>query len=156
MPSLQSIAELSWRQIFPNPSVESPITLVEFIATARNEFAYQTLLMAWKEKRDEGEYNIPPYLLEQTKLPVINNEMDISGLNVFKSLQQEVWAVNIGGINCICKYVKSTVNLSQLLCGDDSLDDSVRTYYFMNNKIVFPKGTHTSPLTFIYANCGDN
>jgi hypothetical protein len=154
MATLESTCELAWRQLFPNPNDETSIDREEFVETGRNEAAYQILLWAWKEKNETGEYNIPSYLLQEVELPIVDNKMDISNLKILRSLPQEIWVSNIGGINCQCKYVKSNVNQSQLLCDDDSMDDMVRTYYLLGKNIVFPQGVHKSPLTFIYANSG--
>lgn len=154
--TLQAVCELSWRQIFPKPSSQTPVTKEEFIATGRAEFAYQILLLAWKERGDEGYFQIPSYLLTEVSKDVVNNEMDISDLKYFKRLPQEVWLQNIGGMGCNCKYVKSDVNLAKLLCDDDSLDDVAKTYFILGTKIKFPKGVHTTPLPIIYANMGDD
>jgi hypothetical protein len=154
MANLLEICELSWRQAFPIPSSNTLITLEEFISTGKNEFAYQTLLMAWKD-RAEDYYEVPSYLLAEADLEVKNNEMDISELKYFKSLPMDTWLVNLGGFDCHCKYVKSTANLEQLLCGDDSLDDAARTYFALGKKIVFPKGVHKTPLKIVYANRGE-
>lgn len=86
---------------------------------------------------------------------MINNEADISGLNVFEGFPSEIWLQNIGGINCECKYIKSTVNRSQLLCDDDSLPETARTYYVVKNKIKFPNGVHSNKLPIIYAGMGE-
>lgn len=154
--NLYEIAQLSFDQIFPKSAGKAPVDLMEFQRTAINEFAYQSLLMAWKEKSDEGYFDIPSYLLTEVEKEVVDGEMDISDLKYFKSLPMQVWLVNIGGLNCHCKYVKSDVNMTALLCEDDSLDDAAKTYYPLGKKIVFPKGTHASPLKIIYANIGEN
>ena len=154
MANLYEICELSWRQVFPIPSENTAVTLEEFIATGKNEFAFQTLQMAWKD-RAEDYYEVPAYLLAEAELEVKNNEMDISSLKTFKSLPTETWLVNIGGFGCHCKYVKSTANLSQLLCNDDSLDNDVRTYFTLGKKLVFPQGAHKTPLKIVYANIGE-
>lgn len=156
MANLLEIADLAWSQLYPKGSEETAVTKEEFIATAKTEFAYQALLMAWKEKRDEGYFNVPSYLSTEVEIAVEKNVMDISGIKILKSLPQEVWLQNIGGLDCNCKYVKSTVNLSQLLCGDDSMGDNVRTYVVVGKKIKFPQGVHKTPLTLIYANSGQD
>src|SRR5690606_30961754 len=122
------VAELSWSKIFPQGGTNTSVSKEEFIRTAVTEFAFQTLQMAWKD-RAEDYYEVPSYLLAEAELEVKNNEMDISSLKTFKSLTTETWLLNIGGFGCHCKYVKSTANLSQLLCNDDSLDNDVRTYF---------------------------
>lgn len=155
MATLQETCELAWRQCFPNPSDETSISKEEFIATGRTEFAYQSLLMAWKEKSEDGYYEVPSYLSTEVELEVKNGEIDTTELKILRSLPQEVWVQNIGGLGCHCQYIKSTINLTALLCEDDSLDDNVKTYYFQGKKIKFPRGVHKSPLTIIYANSGD-
>ena len=154
MANLLEVADLAWRQLFPNPDDETAVSRAEFIATTKNEFAYQQLLMVWKEKSDEGYFEVPSYLLTNVSLDIVNDTADISGLSILRSLPQEVWLQNVGGLGCDCKYVKSTLNLSQLLCDDDSLDDAARTYIVMGKSIYFPKGTHITPLPIIYANNG--
>lgn len=151
---IREVAELSWRKIFPQGGTNTAVSKEEFQRVAITEFAMQTLLMAWKD-RAEDYYEVPPYLLSEVEKDVVNNEMDISDLKYFKSLPMQTWLVNIGGFDCHCKYIKSTANLTQLLCNDDSLDDDARPYFVLGKKIVFPKGAHKTPLKIVYANIGE-
>ena len=154
MSNLLEICELSWSKIFPKGRESAAVSREEFIATGKSEFAYQQLLMAWKDKRDEGYFNVPSYLLTEKSLNVSDNEIDISGLDILRSLPQEIWLQNIGGLGCKCNYVKSDINITQLLCGDDSASDDTRTYLIVGQKIKFPQGAHVTPLPIIYANSG--
>lgn len=154
MSNLKEVAELSWNKVFPAGS-KAPISKEAFIATAKNEFAYQSLLMAWKEKAEDW-FEVPSYLLTEVEKPVTNNEIDISDLKYFKSLPMAQWLQDIGGFGCDCRYIKTTFNLSKLLCEDDSLGDSDKPYYALGKKIVFPKGTHAPKLTITYANMGED
>lgn len=155
MSNLKEVAELSWNKVFPAGS-KAPVSKEAFIRTAYNEFAFQSLLMAWKEKADDY-YEVPSYLLTEVEKTVVNNEIDISDLKYFKSLPMAVWLQGVdGGVNCECKYIKSTYNLSQLLCEDDSLADADKTYYALGKKLVFPKGTHANKLKITYANIGED
>lgn len=156
MANLRSIAELAFRQMFPNPSDETKLKKADFIATAKSEYAYQMLLFYWNERQREGYWNIPSYLLTEVEKDVVNNEIDISDLKMLFSLPQQIWLQNVGGINCDCKYVKSDVNTTQLLCDDDSLGDDARTYYVIGKKIRFPQGVHKDKLPIIYANNGSS
>lgn len=152
---LRAVAELSWLQLYPHGAGdEAPITKEEFFESARLEYAYQLLQLYWKERREFGFFTIPSYLLTEVELPVENNEIDISTLKIFRSFSADFWLQNIGGITCGCTYVKTDVNVSQLMCDDDSMDEDVRTYVVIGNKIKFPKGVHKSPLTIIYTNRG--
>lgn len=141
-------------QVYPKPSDRAQMPLETFVQTAKTEYAYQFLLLYWKQRREEGEFEIPGYLLSEESLDVKNDEMDISGLKIFHSLPSDQWLKNIGGINCDCQYIKSSVNQAQVFNGDDTPDDSIRTYYAIKNKIIFPQGVHKSPLSIIYANMG--
>lgn len=156
MANLLSIAELAWKQLFPNPSDEVKTKKEEFISTAKTEYSYQLWLKLMAEKREEGAFSVPSYLLSETELEVKDNVMDISGLKIMRSIPWETWLSNIGGIDCRCKYVKSTLNLVQTLCDDDSLDDADKIYFVVGKKIMFPRGVHKSPLPIIYANSGEN
>ncbi len=156
MANLLSIAELAWRQLFPDPSDETKVKKEEFIATAKLEYAYQLWIKLMADKREEGYFEVPSYLLSETELEVKDNVMDISSLKIMRGLPWETWLQNIGGIECKCKYVKSTLNLSQVLCDEDSLPDGDKTYYVVGKKIKFPKGVDQDKLPITYANSGEN
>lgn len=156
MANLNSIAEQAWRQLFPGPSDEVKVKKEEFMATAKTEYAYQLWIKIMAERREEGQLDIPSYLLSEAELEVVNGVMDISSLKIMRSLPWETWLQNVGGINCECPYVKTTLNLAQVLCDDDSLPDGARTYYAEGKKLKFPKGVHKSPLPIVYANSGEN
>lgn len=156
MATLKSICEVAYRQVFPNPSDEAAVTVEEFIETGRSEYAYQMLLMYWKERREEGFYDIPSNLLSSAKLEVKDNRADISQLGIFRGFPSDIWLQNVGGIGCKCKYVKTTVNMVQLSCGDDSLPDEARTFLPLGQEIIFPQGVHENPITIVYTNMGEN
>lgn len=156
MANLKEIAELTWRQLFPEPS-KPPISKEEFLATARTEYAGQMWIMSKNEKNQEGVFNLPSILLsESPELPVdkATKSIDISDLEIMRGLTNDSWLQNIGGLTCSCIYVKSNLNQSQLLCDDDSLPDSAKTYYVQGNQIFFPRGTHAEKIKIIYANKG--
>lgn len=155
MANLNSVAELAWRQLFPNPGDEAALTKEEFQETAKLEYAYQLLLFYYKERREFGLFIFPSYMLNEIELPVVDNEVDIKELTIFRSLPSDLWLQNVGGVACKCTYVKTDVNMAQLMCDDDSLDSDYLTYYVVNNKIKFPDGVHQNPITIIYANRGD-
>ena len=156
MANLKSISELAFRQLFPNPSDETRLKKEEFFATAKTEYAAAMWIQAKEEGRENGEYPVPSYLLsESEELDVVGNAIDTTSLKVLKGLPNEMWLQNVGGIGCDCQYIKSNINLSQLLCDDDSLPDGSKTYYVLGRKIKFPKGTHKTKLAIIYANNGE-
>lgn len=156
MSSLKEICELAWEQIMPLPTDETAISKESFIATGRYEYAYQFLLWYWKEKATEGVFNMPADLSTQAELPVVDNEMDISELDIMSRLPNDLWLQNIGGILCDCTYVKSNINQTQLLKDDDSLPEVYKPYLIVGKKIIFPKGVHKTPLSIIYANSGNS
>lgn len=139
----------------PNPTDETATTLEEITASARLEYAYQYLLWYWKEKGMEGVFNMPGDLSKETDpLPVVNNEVDISDLDIMSRLPNDLWLQKIGKLTDDCVYVKSNINQTQLLKDDDSLPDSYYPFVILGKKIIFPKGTHSNPITFIYAGSG--
>lgn len=156
MADLKSVAELVWRQLFPDPTVRTKVKKGEVLASAKVEYAYQLWLKLMADKREDGYIDAPSYLLTEKELDVANDEMDISSLKIMRGLPWEIWLQNIGGVNCDCKYVKSTLNLAQVLCDDDSLGDSDKTYYVVGKKIKFPRGTHAKKLPITYANNGED
>lgn len=89
-------------------------------------------------------------------MEVVDSVMDLSGLKIMRSLPFETWLQAVGDIDCDCRYVRSTLNLSQILCDDDSLSDSYVPYYAVGKKIKFTKKVHKSPLKIIYANSGES
>lgn len=154
MPSLQSIAEVAWRQVFPNPGDETDITKEEFIETARGQYAWEVWRIAKEEKRSEGLYNVPSNLMTSTSLDVKDNKIDLTGLNILRALPNDTWLVNVGGLVTKCKYIASTINTTQLLEDDDSLPEDSKTYLVVGNEIVFPKGVYSTPIPIIFANNG--
>lgn len=153
--NLLELAELVWRQAYPNPTDETPVSLEEVVATAKYEYMSTMWRLAKEERAQEGVFNVPSNLLATATLKVVNNEMDISQIRTLRSLPDDMWLQNIGGITCTCRYVKSSLNLSQLLCDDDSLGNA-RTYFAMENKIHFPQGTHKDELPIIYAKMSED
>lgn len=154
MANLKSIAEQAYLQCFPNRNDETDISLEEFIETAKNEYAYQFLLWYWKEKNTEGFFNIPGNLSSEEEFEVIDNEIDITHLEIMSRLPNDLWLQNIGGLTCDCKYVKSNINQTQLLQDDDSMGGLIKPYLIVGRKIKFPQGTHKNKLLIIYANSG--
>ena len=155
--NLYEIAELVYKQLQPSSGGQPTVHLEEFKSSARAEFAYQSLLLAWKEKKDEGYYTVPTYLLKTVDRKVVNNEIDISDLDYFESLPNEVWLQDLGGSKCDCRFVKSTININKLLCDDDSMDDEAVMFYVLGKKIIFPKGVkNKSSLSLTYANKGED
>lgn len=155
MANLLEIAEVSWKQLFPNPGDESAVSREQFISTAKTEYAFQLWRKIKEDKREYGEADIPSYLLSEAELEVVENEMDISSLKIMRSIDQELWLQDIGGLQCDCLYVKSTLNHSKILCDDDSLPDNAKTFYPRGKKIKFPLGVHKTPLSITYANSGE-
>lgn len=156
MADLKSIAELAWRTIYPNPGDEGAISREEFLESAKLEYSYQYLLWYWKENALEGIFNTPGDLATEKEFSVLDNEIDISGLDIMTMLAGDKWLLNIGGLTCECKYVKSNINQTQLLCDDDSMPEEYKPYVIVGKKIKFPKGTHADKITIIYANSGES
>lgn len=155
--TIQSIAELAHRQIFPDDADDAPITLVEFIETAKAEYAYQLWVMNRQEWQQEGENNIPPNLLSETTLTVINKQVDISKLEALRSLPQNTWIQNLGGFDCgDCRYVLMDINKWKILCDDESRTPQVKAAIVVGKTIRFPDGTFDAKgqVSMIFANMG--
>lgn len=155
MGNLLEIANLSWEKQFPLATDETAISRESFIATARLEYAYFFLLWYWRENTQEGVFNMPGNLSKESDLlPVVQNEVDISELDIMSRLPNERWLGKIGKLTDDCVYVKSNINQTQLLKDDDSLPDNYKPYVILGNKIIFPKGAHSDEITIIYAGSG--
>lgn len=150
MANISEVAQLAFNQIFPNGGDETPIDREEFVATAQSIYANAVWILSKQEKREEGVFNLPSYLLSESKIEVVDNEADISELLIMRSINE--WLQNIGGLTCTCQYLQSTVNRAQLLCDDEFQEG--RTYIVIGNKIKFPEGVHVTPLPIIYVNDG--
>jgi hypothetical protein len=152
MANLLAIADLAWRSIYPNPREKTAITKEEFIATAKNEYAAAMWLFRLEQIATEGWFDMGSGLLTETEdLEVVDNKIDISKLKYLSVLPGDLWLQNVGGLNCECQYVKTTLNLTQLLCDDDL---GIRTVRVQGKFLVFDKGTHEKKLKIIYANTG--
>ncbi len=156
MANLKEIAELAWSQLFPQPGDEVAVDREDFVSTAKTEYAYQLWRKIKEDKREYGESDIPSYLLKTVTLPVVDNKVSLTGLSIMRSIDQELWLQDVGGMNCDCEYIKSTINNSKLLCDDDSLPEDSKTYYPRGKEIIFPKGTHADEIEITYANSGED
>lgn len=155
MASLQAIAELAWRQIFPNPSDETSITKEEFIETAKVEYATKVWEFNRAERLSTGQDNIQPSLLSEATLTVVDKQADISELNALRSLPNNTWIQGLGEIGCAeCEYVILDLNKYRLLCDDDSRDKSKKPAIVLGKKIIFPEGAHKPEVSIIFANMG--
>jgi hypothetical protein len=152
MANLIEIAELAYNKIYPNPTIDTPIKLEEFIATAKSEFAYQIWRKSKEDKREDS-YSLPSYLVSMDELTVVDNKASIKHLKPLKSLDFDQWLVNIGGLECKCVYIKSDVNMAQLMCDDDSIGNAKR-YIPIKDQILFPNGTHANTLPILYVSNG--
>lgn len=154
MPTIQSVAELYWRAMTPNPGDETKIRKEQVIADAKNEYAYQLWLMSKSDKREYGEFEVPSHLLRESEIHVSSGSANISELNILRGLDFDMWFQGIKTDDCSCKYIKSTNNLVRALCEDDSIGTYKRVYP-IGKKLVFPDGSHSSTLTLIYVGGGD-
>lgn len=154
--NLKSIAQLAFNQLNPGGGDETSLDVEEYVETAKSEYAWQMQLWYWAERQREGEAVMPSHLLKEVEMDVVDDAIDISSLSIFRNFSSDLWLQNIGGLSCTCRYQKSDLNLTQLLCGDDSQDENVKTYYVVGKKIKFPQGTHAKKLTIIYANRGED
>lgn len=154
MANLLEIVQSVYDQV-GNDSDEAPVTREAMLVDAKAEYAFQMQLVYWAEKQREGFFEIPSHLLSEAELPVVDNEIDISSINVFNAFSTDSFIQNIGGLTCECQYIKSSVNRRQMLCGFESIDDSVKPYVPLGKKIKFPEGTHAKTLKIIYINKGE-
>lgn len=154
--TIQIVAELVYRQLVGGqPSDENAIELEEVIESAKLEYALQQYYFLRQQRLDDWWLSLPSHFLaESPELDVVNNEIDISDLKILRTMANETWLQAVGKLDCECKYVKSTVNQTQLFCGDDSLPDGSKTFYIVGKKIRFPQGTHAKKLSIIYAGDG--
>lgn len=156
MANLLEIAALAWQQLYPVPNDETAITLEEFETTALSEYALQMWIKARNAKREDGYFEVPSEILVPKEFDVVNDEIDLSGVGILRSIPNEKWVQNVGGLNCKCEYIKSTINNWQLLCDDDCIDDVAKIFYVVGDKIRFPKGVHSTPLEITFASSGED
>lgn len=155
MANLLEIAELAYNQIFPIPRSKTAIALQEFIATAKYEYAAAMWIYRQEQIATDGSFQMPSDLLTESEpLDVVNNQIDVSKLKYLSSLPGDLWLQNLGGLECECRYVKTTINLAQIFRGDDSMDNNDYPFYVVGKKIKLPKGSHKNKLPIIYANMG--
>lgn len=156
MASLNEIAQLCYDIIFPLPRGKNSIDIEDFKATSKVQYAAAMWIYRQELLNTDGQFQMPSDLLsESDPLPVVDDSVDVSGLNYLSALPNDLWLQNIGGLGCDCKYVKSTLNLSQVLCGDDSLGNE-KPYYIIGKKIKFPEGADAKTLVITYANMGNS
>lgn len=158
MANLLEIAELTYRQIFPNPREKTAITLEEFVATAKVEYAAAMWIYHYEMINVDGFFQMPSDLISETELDVENKRIDVSSLKYLASLPGDLWIQSLGTDECDCKLIKTTIALWNTLCDDDSLPDNVYPYYLSGKSILFPKGVPRSvkKMKILYASMGND
>jgi len=154
--NLKEVAEVAWLQLFPGGADEPTVDREDFVSTAKSEFAFQLWRKIKEDKFLYGESDIPSYLLTETELDVVNDEIDLKDLHIMRSIDQELWLQDVGGMNCECMYIKSTVNNWKALCDDDSLPDDAKVFYPLGLKVKFPLGTHANKIAITFAKSGED
>lgn len=154
MANLLEVANLAFNTVFPIPNEKTANSLEEFIAQAKIQYASSMWIYRQEQIATDGYFQMPSDLLTEIELDVNEKEIDLSKLEYLAALPNDLWLQNVGGINCECKYVKTTYNLAQLLCDDDSMNDSDHLFYILGKKIKFLKEPHKSKLPITYANTG--
>lgn len=156
MASLNEIVQTVYDFVFPIPRAKNAIDIEDFKAVARVEYASAMWIYRQQMIASDGQFQMPSDLLTETELPVTNDEVDVSSLQYLSALPNDLWLQGLGGINCECEYVKTTRNLAQILCDDDSLGGGKRRFYIVGKKIKFPDGVHDKNITITYANNGNS
>lgn len=156
MANLLEMAELAHRAIFSETREKPYESIEEFISTAKIQYAAAMWIYRNEQRATDGMFEMPSDLLSETTLDVKNNEIDISKLDYLASLPNAEWLQSIGGVNCHCKYYKTTLNLSKILCNDDSMPEGDKPFLVVGKKIKFPKGAHAEKVDIIYANTGED
>lgn len=155
MASLNELVQTVYDIVNPLPRAKNSIDIEDYKSAARLEYAAAMWIYRQEQRNLDGQFQMPSDLLTDTELNVVNDEADISGLKFLSALPDDLWIQNLGGINCECKYVKTNINLAQVLCDDESLG-SDRRYYVSGKKIKFPDGTHANKIPITYANNGND
>lgn len=159
MASLQSISEIAWRQIFPNPNDETKVTLAEFIATAKVEYAYRI----WQQNKEDlakgMDNNVPSSLLSTETLTVEDDKASIKDLKALRSLGNNSWIQLLGGEKgCSdCHYTVMDLNKWKLLCDDESRQND-KAAIVIGDYIKFPDGmwSDAKEVEITFANMGNN
>lgn len=155
MATLNEVCELVYRVLNPNASAQSDIKKEEVIAQGQIEYASSMWIRAKELEATEGFFEVPSYLLTEKEFDVKDNIIDLTDEPILNSLSNNAAIQDVGGLDCDCRYIKSTLNLEKKLCNDDSIGDT-KTYFMVGKKLVFPKGTHKEKLKIIYANNGSD
>src|SRR5215207_7760117 len=121
MSNLLEVAELAHRQLFPNPSSTVSVKKEEFIATARAEYALQSLLKYFNDADREGFSEVQSILMDEDEFEVSDNEIDLSGIRIMRGLPNDMWLQGIMSSGVGCKYVRTSFNLWSILDDDDCL-----------------------------------
>lgn len=154
MAGLKEICQVAYDQIYPNAEANTAIQLEHFLVVAKTRYAHEMFIISKELKRSEGEWEIPDSLLREATLDIVDNEADISGIKIFKSLDG-LWIARLGDYGCECGYTKHSANVSHLLCDEDYHGNS-KPYTPIGNKIKFPYGTHGKTVPITYGSNGED
>lgn len=153
MANLLSIAELSWRQVFPDPTAQTQTKKAEFIATAKLEYAWNMWRISKEQKRTEGEWEIPSALLRRGTITVVNDSASLAELKIFRSFDGDTWIGRLGDNDC--KYIRQSLNESKMLSDEDDWGNSL-PYIVIGMNIEFPIGARRLTIPIVYATNGED
>lgn len=155
MTNLKSIAQVNYDQLYPSATWQASVKVEHFIEEAKVRYAWEMWRLSKEIKRVEGEWEIPSVLWRNGELEVNENIADISGFQIFRSLDGDTWLGNLGGIGSDCEYVRMSVNTAATHLDDEYIGNS-KPYVVAGSKIHFPKGVFKSKIPFIYASNGND
>lgn len=141
MQSLNSVAEVAYRRVYPGAPADAPHTLQEFMETAKQKYGY----LQWKfyfDGKQDPDFTFVEILLKTKKLKVEKDEDD----KLFAKLEDEVldlprdagvYVVKPLKAACGGNLVKTTIAAMDLYC---HVKRSKKRYYRQGDKIFFPDG----------------
>lgn len=153
MADLLSISQTVYDVAFPNPDVQKAVKVEHVIEEAKLRYAYEMWLQMKISSRNDGEWEIPSALWREEEVEVKNGVADISKLNIFRSLEGDIWLGKVGGLDCECDYMRMSLNQSKLFCDDEYIGNS-KPVIPVGKTLKFPQGAHANKVTIIYASNG--
>ena len=158
MATIQSVAELAYRQVFPNPQVTNDITIEEFIESAKLLYTRHLWDINRINRQDEGFTSTNPNLLSFGTITIENNKADLAHLNAIDYFNGVAWIQQIGDImeGCeACGYTLYDLPKYKALCNDDSVDKRKKPAVLVGKQMMFPKGSWKDSEPIIYVGSGD-
>lgn len=153
--TIEKVAEIVYLRVNPKGGADAPNLKGEYIAAAKLMFAKRMYFLSKEQRREDGEFIVPSYLIARQPIKVLNgSSSDWSELKVMKGMGGDNWLMSLDSekTDCPPEYAKFSINTYKTVT--DGQMGNLIPYYPLGKQIIFPKGTEDKNVFVTYVSDG--